>query len=79
MYKVTPRYGQFYSGNLKENLDFLLSPASIATTVQGMPGANVSPDPYHQMFRRESLDEEGLQPAGDKTGPRGSLGGSLWF
>lgn len=56
VYKVTPRYCQFCSGNLKENLDFLLSPASIATTVQGMPGANVSPDPYHQMFRRESLD-----------------------
>ena len=47
MHKVTPHYRQLCPGNLRENLDFLLSPTVTATRVQGMPCANVSPDAPH--------------------------------
>lgn len=47
VHKVTPQYCQLCPGNLRENLDFLLFPAVTAPTVQGMPYANVSPDPPH--------------------------------
>lgn len=70
VHKVTPHYCQLCPGNLRENLDFVLSPAVTATTVQGMPCANISLT-LPTLICRESRD---VQPAGDKTGPRGGLG-----